>query len=254
MESADSILPLFVNVGFNIWQIVLPKQVWPSSHHMLCGCTLVASEIFWLDPRAVRSGSLFWYYSWMASIQQHCSHCWKTKWLLLHFCNLQTVHRNFPSIHLSIYYLFVMCHIFSWISIITLSSALIKTFTWRLGGGRGGVTLRQARNKVQGVGCRGEQIRSQIMTLLFTWSQWMEDYPWASGTGPVHADSVCGFDKVGSSQSSAPRELDATTGWMLSGFQRLRRLNMSNTRDWTAARVSHRVMIQHVTPRKPWRM
>lgn len=58
------------------------------------------------------------------------------------------------------------------------------------------------------------------MTLVFTQSQWMEDYPCDSGAGPWHADGVSGFDRVGSSQSAALREQDATTDWMLSGFHR----------------------------------
>lgn len=141
-----------------------------------------------------------------------------------------------------------VCHGFS---IITLSFALIKTFTWVLAYCRGGVTQRRGRNNFQDPSWWGGQIRSQIMTLLFTWSQWMEDYPRASETGPGHEDRVCGFDKVGSSQSSAPRELDATTDWMLSGCQRPQHVKswwLNSGMFITSLWNMHCVMIQYLTP------
>lgn len=87
----------------------------------------------------------------------------------------------------------------------------------------------EERNRVRRAGCSGWQIKSQLMTLLFARSQWMEDYPWDSGTGPRHADSVCGCDGVGSSLSAARGERGSVTGWMLSRFQRLRHTSTPQT-------------------------
>lgn len=87
----------------------------------------------------------------------------------------------------------------------------------------------EERNKVWCAGCSGWQIKSQLMTLLFARSQWMGDYPWDSGTGPRHADSVCGCDGVGSTLSAARGERGSATGWMLSRFQRLRHTSTPQT-------------------------
>lgn len=124
---------------------------------------------------------------------------------------------------------------------------MTKSFTWILAYCREGVTRRQGRNNVQGPGWWDGHIRSQSMTLLFTLSQWLEDYPRASGTGPGHADSVCGFD-IGSSQSSAPRELHAATVRMLSGCQRRQTLTTKQPCVHYITLKLHAELIRHITP------
>lgn len=94
----------------------------------------------------------------------------------------------------------------------------------------GSCCRNKKKSKVRNVCCWGWQIKSQIMAPVFTQSQWIEDYPWASGTGLWYADSVWGFDRVGSSQSSVHREQRQAECWVS-----LRHLNTSNTDDWTAA-------------------
>lgn len=91
-------------------------------------------------------------------------------------------------------------------------------------------------DKVWGSGWWGWQIKSQIVILLFTWSQWTEDYPRASG---LSACRQCLWiwqrKKLSVSSHQGAGRCDGLNAEWDSEPQT--HLNTLNTDDWTAARV-----------------